>query len=350
MPESCMIRRHFLQSLALGAGAACLPALAQTGKNAVRTAAVRWPQQEVELTVPFPAGGSSARLAKVLADVFVQKAQHPLKTVHRGGGAGMAGADYVAKAPANGYHLLLGGSGMAVQRAAQQLRDKNAASELVPLALVARMPHVLLVSPRTFGGRSWAEISSELRRRPPRYRYASAGVGSSTHIAGEWLKQLIGGYMEHIPYKGSGPALQELANGNVDLMIDTVAAALPHIQSGRVRAICVANIERSDVLPDVPACNEIGLQEFVLHAWYGVFAPVGTPQPVQERVIDVFRSLAPDPVLQSRWAMMGTDWPGLYGEEFVRFLRDESAHWSRIALASGFDLRSKISMPNQGFE
>ena len=350
MPEPSMMRRHFLQSLALGQGLACLPVLGQVKAQSERASAARWPLQDVELTVPFPAGGSSARLGKVLSDVFRQKNQHQLKTVHRGGGAGVAGADFVAAAPADGSHLLLGGPGIAIQRAAQMLRDKNAARELAPLALVARMPHVLLVSPRTFGGRSWVEISAELRRKPPRYRYASAGVGSATHIAGEWLKQLISANMEHVPYKGSGPALQELANGNVDVMIDSVAAALPHIQSSKVRAICVASTERSEVLPDVPASNEIGLQELVLHAWYGLFAPNDMAPALQNRVIDTFRSMASDPVLQSRWALMGTDWPGLYGEEFARFLRDEMAHWSRIALASGFDLRSKFLVKNQAFE
>ena len=135
------------------------------------------------------------------------------------------------------------------------------------------MPLVLLVSPRRFNVRSWPELLAELRRKPQRYRYASAGIGTSNHVAGEWFKHETGALLEHVPYKGSGPAMLDVAQGNAELMLDGLGSALPHLQADRLRAVFVTSAERSPLLPDVPTARELGLGDFHPMAWYGIFAP-----------------------------------------------------------------------------
>lgn len=331
MPEMDGRRRQLL--LALGGGGASLawPAWAQkTGAAGSRAKPGRWPAQEVELTVPFPVGGTSSLLAKVLVRQFAHATGQHLRMDYRGGGGGTAGASYVAKAPADGSHLLMGGTSLVIARAAQPQLDVDLYEAFSPLALLAQMPLVLLVNPRKLGARSWTELQAELRRRPQRYRYASAGVGSSNHIAGEWLKHETGALLEHVPYKGSGPALLEVVNGHVDVMLDGLASALPHLQSDRLRAVFVTSAERSPLLPEVPTTQELGLHDFQLSAWYGIFAPKDTPADVQARAIEVLREIGASPLVQQEWRAMGAHWPGLYGAEFAAFVQEQMQYWAAI--------------------
>lgn len=338
MPELDRLRRQLLQALgaagvggvAMG-GAGVVWAQKPVPRAAVPTAAAgRWPAREVELTVPFPAGGTSALLGKTLARQFAQETGQSLRLEYRGGNAGVAGATYVAKSPANGMHLLMGGTSMVVSRAVQLQLDVDLYEEFVPLALVAELPMVLVVNPRKLVARTWTEMLAELRRKPARYRYASAGTGSFNHIAVEWLKHETGALLEHVPYKGSGPALQDVAMGNVDLMLDSLASALPHLQADRLRPVWVTGAERSHLLPEVPAVREVGLPDFQIHPWYGIFAPKATPVDVQSRVIEVFRAMATAPQVQKEWQSMGARWPGLYGADFTRFVQEEMQRWASI--------------------
>ncbi|WP_370678742.1 Bug family tripartite tricarboxylate transporter substrate binding protein [Comamonas sp. GB3 AK4-5] len=298
-------------------------------------AAGRIPPGELELTVPFPAGGNSALLAKTLVRQFRKETSQAMRLEYRGGAGGTAGAGYVAKAPADGLHLLMGGSSMLVSRALLLQLDVDLYEDFAPLALVAEMPLVLLVNPRRLNTRSWPELLAELRRRPQRYRYASAGVGSSNHVVGEWFKHETGALLEHVPYKGSGPAMLDVIQGNAELMIDGLGSALPHLQADRLRAAFVTSAERSPLLPDVPTARELGLTDFQTLAWYGIFAPKATPQAVQAQLIEVFRSMSQAPAVRQAWQAVGTRWPGLYGADFARFLQEEMKHWAGIVRQTG---------------
>lgn len=334
MPELDRLRRQLLGALGAAGIGTVAPAWAQ--KTAPLPPAVgRWPQQEVELTVPFPAGGNSALLGKTMARQFARETGQSMRLEYRGGGGGTAGATYVAKAPADGSHLLMGGISMLASRAVQLQLDVDLYEDFAPLALVAQMPLVLLVSPRRLNVRSWPELLAELRRKPQRYRYASAGIGTSNHVAGEWFKHETGALLEHVPYKGSGPAMLDVAQGNVELMLDGLGSALPHLQADRLRAVFVTGPQRSPLLPDVPTAHELGLDDFQSMPWYGIFAPRATPASVQARAIEVFRSMAGAPAVQKEWRAMGATWPGLYGPEFKQFLQDEMKHWARIVRETG---------------
>lgn len=325
------LRRSLL--LALGATSLGAGPTAWAQKTTPRAgAAGRWPVRDVELIVPFSVGGTSSLISKTLARQFALETEQSLRVEYRGGASGALGATYVAKSPADGTHLLMGSASMVVARALQ-LRlhpDVDMYEELLPLALVAEMPQVLLVNPRKLSARTWTEMVAELRRKPPRYRYASAGIGSFNHLLGEWLKHETGAMLQHVPYKGSGPALLDVVQGNVDLMLDGIASALPHLQADRVRPMFITSAERSPLLPDVPTARELGLPDLERNAWYGIFAPQGTPAAVQARVVEVFRSMGESEAVQKAWAAMGARWPGLYGTDFALFLNDEMLRWNRM--------------------
>lgn len=338
MPELDRLRRQLLGALGAAGIGAVAPAWAQ--KTALGPAAVgRWPAQEVELTVPFPAGGNSSLLGKTMARQFARETGQAMRLEYRGGGGGTAGAIYVAKAPADGQHLLMGSTSMLASRAVLLQLDVDLYEDFAPLALVAQMPLVLLVSPRRFNVRSWPELLAELRRKPQRYRYASAGIGTSNHVAGEWFKHETGALLEHVPYKGSGPAMLDVAQGNAELMLDGLGSALPHLQADRLRAVFVTSAERSPLLPDVPTARELGLGDFHPMAWYGIFAPKAAPPAVQARAIEVFRAMAQAPAVHKEWQGMGATWPGLYGSEYKQFLQEEMKHWARIVRETGAAVR-----------
>ncbi|MDR2326636.1 MAG: tripartite tricarboxylate transporter substrate binding protein [Acidovorax sp.] len=329
-----MQRRQLAALLGAAGLGMALPAWAQKSG-----AASRLPQGELELTVPFPAGGNSSLLAKALARQLTKEIAQPVRLEYRGGAGGTVGASYVAKSPPDGLHLLIGDSSMLISRALLLQLDVDLYEDFAPLALVAEMPQVLLVNPRRLNTRSWPELLAELRRRPQRFRYASAGIGSSNHVAGEWFKHEIGASLEHVPYKGAGPAMLDVVQGNADLMIAGLSSALPHLQTERVRAIFVTSAERSPLLPEVPTARELGLTGFQSLAWYGVFAPKATPAPVQAQLIEAFRAMAQAQAVRQEWQAIGARWPGLYGADFARFLQDEMKHWAGIVRDIGANLR-----------
>lgn len=325
-----MQRRRIGALLGAAALGVTLPAWAQRSRLVGRIL-----PGEIELTVPFSAGGNSALLAKSLVRQFTKEMGQPMHLKYRDGAGGTVGASYVAKAAPDGLHLLMGGPSMLVSRAMLLQLDVDLYEDFVPLALVAEMPQVLLVNPRRLNTRTWPELLAELRRRHRRYRYASAGIGSSTHVLGEWFKHESGALLQHMPYKGSGPAMLGVAQGNAELMFDGLGSALPHLQADRLRAVFVTSPERSPRLPDVPTSSELGLHNFQSHAWCGIFAPKATPGAVCERLIEAFRLLSQAPEVLQEWQALGARWPGLYGADFSLFLKDEMKRWADIVRAVG---------------
>lgn len=334
MAADVSLCRRTLLALGLGLAAGGVSAQGSKRATAARSAparpAARWPGAEVELTVPFPAGGATSLISRALASRFQAQTAQPLRLNYMGGGGGTVGASYVAKAPADGMHLLMGGTSMLVSRATQLQLDVDLYEAFVPLALVAEMPLVLLINPRRLNARTWPELLAELRRKPARYRYASAGIGTISHLAGESFKRETGAMLEHVPYKGSGPAILDVAQGNADLMFDGLASVLPHLGADRVRAVMVVASRRNAVIPDVPTSSELGLDGFYLASWYGIFAPRATPAPVQQRIIEVLRELGSDSAVQADWSSMGMRWPGLYGEEFSSFVEAQMQYWAEV--------------------
>lgn len=322
-------RRAALQWLASMALAS--PAWAQ---NRARTADA-WPQRPVNLIVPFPAGGTSAILAKQLAQSFERVTERQLRLMYQGGTGGLQGASFAAKAAANGENLFIGGSHLAVARALANNEEFDLIEDLRPLAMVASVPQVLVVNPQRVRSRTVMEWLSDLSRKNSRYRMATAGAGSSSHIASEMLRLQEGLRYEFVHFRGSGPAVQDLLSGSVDMMIDGLVSSLPHIRSGRLKALMLTGRQRADVLPDLPCAQEMGVPVLENVTWYGLFAPIELPDNYAAAMQNVFKRMASDAVLTGNFEAMGIRWGNLYGDAFASMVKQETMEWAQRVKSLG---------------
>ncbi|MBP8139000.1 MAG: tripartite tricarboxylate transporter substrate binding protein, partial [Alicycliphilus sp.] len=259
-------RRDLLRT----AGAAGL-ALATGGAWAQGASA--WPAKPVNLIVPFPAGGGTDAFARPLAAQFAKSTGKTLVIDNRGGAGGTVGASAAAKAPADGYNLFMGGVHHVIAPSMYPRLDYDIEKDFVPLALLAKVPQVLVVNPRNVTAGNFKQFMDLLKASPGKLNYASAGAGTSHHLAGELFKLQTGTFITHIPYRGAGPALQDLIAGNVDMLFDGLGSSAAHIKGGRIRALMVSGASRNPAFPDVPCAAELGLPDYTVSTWYGLWAP-----------------------------------------------------------------------------
>lgn len=318
-------RRAYLQWL--GAMAVVAPGWAQTAP--VRRRSQSWPSQPVNLIVPFPAGGPSAILAKQVAQSFERTTKQLLRLQYQGGGGGLQGANFAAKAQANGQNIFIGGSHLAVARTLIEDDDFDLIEDLRPLALVAVVPQVVVINPERIRARTAMEWLADLSRKPMRYRMATAGIGSSSHISAEILRHQESLRFDYVHFRGSGPALQDLLAGSVDMMVDGLISCLPHIRSGRLKALMVTGSQRVELLVDVPCALEIGVNALNSTTWYGLFAPNQLTDAQAQAMQEVFKQMGRDTVLQQNLAAMGIQWGNLYGESFASMVRQETMQWAQ---------------------
>ena len=277
-----MIRRR--SALTLLAGAACAPAaLAQAA----------WPARPVRIVVPFAAAGTTDILARALAPELQRAFGQPFVVDNKPGAGGNTGSAEVAKAAPDGYTLLMGTVGThAINPSLYEKMPYDAKRDFVPVTLMAGVPNVLVLNPamaQRYGINSVADLTRVARANPGKLNVASSGNGTSIHLSAELYKSLTGTFMVHFPYRGSGPALLDLMAGNVDLMFDNLPSAMPHIRSGRLKALAVTSAARSTALPDLPTVAEAGgpaLKEFEASSWFGLLAPAGTPADIVNRIED----------------------------------------------------------------
>ena len=288
-----------------------------------------WPQQAVQLIVPFPAGGPSAILAKRVSQAFERTTQQPLRLQYQGGAGGLQGAVYAANAPANGAHIFIGGSHLAVARALFPSEELDVMDELLPLTLVAKVPQVLVVNPARVRARTVMELLADLQRKSSRLRMATAGMGSASHISAELLRQHEALRFEQLHFRGSGPALQDLLAGSVDMMVDGLVSCLPHIQSGRLKPLVVTGAQRVDVLPDVPCAQEMGIASLNHVTWYGLFAPKNVSKAQAAAMQQVFQRMGEDRILVENFAQLGIQWGALSGDAFKDMVDQEMQQWAQ---------------------
>lgn len=313
---------QWLTSAALAPSVWAQNIAAQTRSNA-------WPRQPVQMIVPYPVGGTSAILAKHLSKAFERNTRQSMRLNYQSGTGGLMAAAMVAKAAIDGQTLLMGGSHLAAARALMPEEEFDFMEALRPLALVAKIPQVLLVNPARMRSRTIMEWMLELARKPVRYRMATAGMGSSSHIYSELLKRREQLEFEFVHFRGSGPALQDLLTGAADMMVDGLISCLPHVRSGRLKALLVSGHERSEVLPDVPCAQEIGLEVLDSVTWYGIFAPQALPDRTASAVIEVCQRMGQDEVLQASFQNLGIRWGDMYGHDFSDMVRQETLHWAQ---------------------
>jgi tripartite-type tricarboxylate transporter receptor subunit TctC len=209
--------------------------------------------------------------------------------------------------------------------------------DFIPLALVANVPQVLVVNPKNMPS-DYKGFLEAVRKAPGKFNYGSAGAGTSHHLAGELFKQQTKTFITHIPYTGAGPALRDLVAGQVDMMFDGLGSSAAHIKGGRIKAVMVAGAKRNAAFPDVPCSLELGLPEYTVSTWYGIWAPKGTPAEAQGRMIDEVRKACQTDDAKAVWASQGAEFPNLTGAQFDAFIKTELRKWSQVVKASGAKL------------
>jgi len=293
-------------------------------------AASAYPERAVRIIVPFAAGATLDLMTRAVAEELAHQLGQPVVVENRAGASGIIGADAVAKAPADGYTLMMAPfSVLAVNASLHKNLPYDNLRDLAPVALVAVAPHVLLASAQ-LPYRTLADLLAAAKARPGQIAYASAGAGSSAHLATEVLLYKAGVKMAHVPYKGTAPAYNDLIPGRVAVMIDGVGAALPRIQSGQVRALGVTSPEPVDVLPGVPTLAQTGVPGYDVTPWYGMVAPRGTPEAVVAALNGaVNRALATEG-LRRRFAEMGLQPRGGKSADFGAYMASETAKWREV--------------------
>jgi len=318
-------RRMLLRAAAAHTAAVASPwALAQSS----------WPSKPVNLIVPFPAGGGTDAFARPLSAVFSKQTGKQMVIDNRGGAGGTLGASIAAKAAPDGYNYFMGGVHHAIAPSMYPKLDYDIEKDFIALALLANVPQVLVVNPKKFPNANFKEFLALVRAKPGFYNYGSAGGGTSHHLAGELFKLQSKTFITHIPYRGAGPALQDLMAGNVDMVFDGLGSSAQHIKGGRIKALMVSGNKRNAAFPDVPCAGEVGLPDYTVTTWYGMFAPKGTPVEAQTRMLEELKKVSHAEDLKIAWAHNGADFPSLTPAQFSSFVSSEVKRWAAVVKAS----------------
>ena len=297
-----------------------------------------WPNKPVNLIVPFPAGGGTDAFARPLSATFSKLTGKTLVIDNKGGAGGNLGAGVAAKAAPDGYTLFMGAVHHSIAPSMYPKLDYELERDFVPLAIVASVPHVLVVNPKNMPSPDFKAFMEQVKSKPGRFNYGSAGGGTSHHLAGELFKLQTKTFITHIPYRGAGPALQDLIAGNVDMMFDGLGSSAQHIKGGRIKALMVSGNKRNPAFPDIPCATELGLPDYNVTTWYGLWAPKGTPADVQARAIEEVRKAAATEDIKTSWANNGAEFPNLTGSQFGAFVSAEIKKWAAVVKASGAKL------------
>ena len=296
--------------------------------------AQNWPERPIKLVVPYPAGGNADNTARLLATQLSDRLGQQVVVDNRPGGSGTIGAAAVAKAPADGYTLLLDATAFTVNPSLFAKLPFDAAKDFAPISLVMQAP-LLLVVPAASPFKTVADVVQAAKARPGQLTYASAGNGGAQHLAGELFKQGAKVSMTHIPYRGGAPALTDLIGGQVDLMFSATTASGPFVKSGKLRALAISSARRTPGWEQVPTVAESGLKGFQVNEWNGLFAPAGTPQPILQRLETETRAIVASPEMKKRFAELGVQGVGSSAQEFKSFVQSESAKWAAVIRTSG---------------
>lgn len=309
--------------IAAAAALACLvgvPAWAQDS----------WPSKPVKIVVPFAAGGTSDILARLVGERLQAALGQTIIVDNKGGAGGVIGADSVAKAPADGYTFLLGTIAThAINPALLPKMPYDATRDFIPVIRLGSIANVLITSSAS-PYKDVKQVIAEAKAKPGTLAFASAGQGTSQHMSGETFKLLAGADLSHIPYKGSAPAVQDVIGGQVPFGFETVTVALPHIQSGKLRALAVTPAKRAAMLPDTPTMQEAGVAGFDVASWQAFYAPKGTPAAVVQRFNAEVAKIVQNPEVKAKMEGLGLEYTPNTPEQFAEFNKAELAKWAKI--------------------
>ena len=312
----------------------CAAAAALIAAAAPAEAQDKWPERQVNVIVPFTAGGTTDMFARILAQHMQAKFGPPFIVENRAGAAGNVGTTAVARAAKDGYTILVGTvSTHAINPFLYKNLPHDTEKDFQPVSLIARLPNLLVVHPR-IPAKNVAELIEHLKANPGKLSYGSSGAGTSTHLASELFQMTTGTKMTHVPFRSSGDVMNSINGGHIDLTFDNMTLAWPQAQAGTVRALAVSSLERSPTAPDVPAVSET-LKGFEATSWHGVFVPAGTPRPVVEKLNAEVRRIVELPEVKSKLTEIGAVPSPMTPEEFVDFIKAERAKWDGVVKAAG---------------
>lgn len=301
-----------------------------------------WPGKPVRIVVPFAPGGTTDILARAIAPELTRVFGQSFYIDNKAGAGGNLGAEIVAKSPGDGYTLLMGTVGThGINRALYAKLPYDPFKDFVPITVVAAVPNVMELNAefaKTHNIHSVQDFIAYAKAHPGKVNMASSGNGTSIHLAGELFKTMTGTFLVHFPYRGSNPALLDMIGGSMDVMFDNLPSSMPHIKSGKLKALAVTSSQRSAALPDLPTVEEAGgpaLKGFEASSWFGLLAPAGTPAEVVNRIQQEVAKALGTPAVKEKLLAQGAIPGGNTPAEFVRFIEAEHVKWAKVVKASG---------------
>jgi tripartite-type tricarboxylate transporter receptor subunit TctC len=312
-------------------------ALAVLSLCAAPAPAQTWPIKPVIMIVPFPAGGGTDAFARPLSATLSKQLGKQVVIDNRGGAGGNLGANVAAHAAKDGYTMFMGAVHHAIAPSVYKKLDYNIEKDFIPLTVVAVVPQVIVVSKRVKEPdlRSFIEYA---KKNPGKLNYASAGNGTSHHLAGELFKQATGVDLAHVPYKGAGPALQDLIAGQMDIMFDGLGSSAQHIKAGTIRPLAVASANRSSALPEVPTAAEAGVKGYVVSSWYALWTVAGTPKEIVERMVSEINKALAAPEVKNVWASQGATTGPSNPKDMGGFVSAEIVKWRGVAKSANIQI------------
>jgi len=293
-----------------------------------------YPNRFLRIIVPFAAGGATDVMARVIGARLSEVWGQQIVVEARGGAGGNIGAQMVAQADPDGYTLLLSSVGQAVNRFLYATLPYDPIADFEPVTLVCVQPNIMVV-PNTSPAKSVAEFIAYGKANPDKITYGSGGVGTSVHLCGELFKRMTGIEMRHVPYRGAGPALQDVIAGRLDTIFDNIAGSLPQVRAGNARGLAVTTLKRSGAAPDVPTLAEAGVPGFDVSAWFGFYAPAKTPKEIVQKLnTDIVAALGHPPV-KEKLEQLGADVVGSTPEGLAQHIKSEMDKWGPVIRDAG---------------
>jgi tripartite-type tricarboxylate transporter receptor subunit TctC len=312
-----------------------LIALAALGMSTAAHAQA-WPTKPIMFVVPFAPGGGTDAFARPMAAQLDQTLGQRILIENKAGAGGTLGASYAAKQPADGYTFLIAATHHTIAPSIYPKLDYDIEKDFIPVIMLARPPHVVAVHPGKIQSKTLKEFIAYAKAN--QVNYASAGAGTTHHLAGEFFNIQAGVKLNHVPYRGAGPAMQDLIAGHVPVMFDGLGTSGPQILSGTLRGLAVAAPKRVPGLPDVPTAAEAGLPNYEVSTWYGIFARKGTPQEAIDRMTKEVKAAMQLPAMQQAWEKSGSDIPDVSGAEFGKIVSSDVARWRKVVTEAGVKL------------
>ena len=311
-------------------------ALAALSTAAGAAAQGAYPNRPITIVVGFSAGGTTDIIARLLSDELRKGLGQPIIIENKPGAGGNIGADAVAKAKPDGYTLLMGSVGpLAINASLYKHMPYDNLKDLAPVTLVAHVPNMLVVNPRTVPAQTFQEFVALVKAQPGKFFYASTGSGTSSHLSGVLLNKLAGLDLTLVPYKGAVALNDVLSGEQVQCMFATIPSAIQLVRSGKLRALAVTSLHRSGGVPNVPTIAESGYPGFDASSWFGLVGPAGLPREIALKVQAEIARILKDPAMRDKFIQQGADPIGNTPEEFGQYMKDETAKWAKVVKASG---------------